>query len=90
MVERNRALLLTLCLATLLAGCWLYTRANTIPYYFHSDEPSKVTQVMGERGLNFKHPLLLMNGTRLGAWLVEPGGRKLKLREVSTKLPVDG
>lgn len=76
MVERNRALLVALCLATLLGGFWLYTRANTIPYYFHSDEPSKVTQVMGERGLNFKHPLLLMNGTRLGAWLVEAGDRQ--------------
>jgi len=35
-----------------------------MPFYYHSDEPSKVEQVTGERALNFKHPLLLMNATR--------------------------
>src|SRR4029453_17642369 len=43
----------------------LYTRPAGMPYYYHSDEPSKVEQVTGERALNFKHPLLLMNTTRL-------------------------
>jgi hypothetical protein len=35
-----------------------------MPFYYHSDEPSKVEQVIGLRPLNFKHPLLLMNATR--------------------------
>ena len=74
--RRATLLIALLCAASFAAALALYTRANTIPYYFHSDEPSKVTQVMGERGLNFKHPLLLMNGTRLGAWLVDAEDRQ--------------
>jgi hypothetical protein len=46
------------------AGLGLYTRHAGMPYYYHSDEPSKVEQVTGDRPLNFKHPLLLMNATR--------------------------
>jgi hypothetical protein len=45
-----------------------------MPYYYHSDEPSKVQQVVGERPLNFKHPLLLMNATRGLARLVGVDG----------------
>lgn len=54
----------TLLVATFFATLFLYTRHAGMPYYYHSDEPSKVEQVTGERPLNFKHPLLLMNATR--------------------------
>jgi hypothetical protein len=47
-----------------------------MPYYYHSDEPSKVEQVTGERTLNFKHPLLLMNGTRALAHLTGRDGER--------------
>jgi hypothetical protein len=65
-----------LCAACFAAGLALYTRANTIPYYYHSDEPSKVNQVTGTRPLNFKHPLLLMNSTRAVAWAIDAGPNK--------------
>lgn len=55
---------LLLLAATFGAALALYTRHAGMPYYYHSDEPSKVEQVTGERPLNFKHPLLLMNATR--------------------------
>lgn len=50
--------------ASFAAAFFLYTRHADMPFYYHSDEPSKVQQVTGERPLNFKHPLLLMNATR--------------------------
>jgi predicted transcriptional regulator with HTH domain len=60
----------TLALAAgLLALLWLgllvfYTRSNGFPFYYHTDEPSKVAQVLaGER--NFFHPQLLMLGAEL-------------------------
>lgn len=39
-----------------------YTRANTFPYYYHTDEPSKVTQVLADKR-NFFHPQLLLIGS---------------------------
>jgi 4-amino-4-deoxy-L-arabinose transferase-like glycosyltransferase len=65
-----------LCAAVFTAGLALFTRHNQIPYYYHSDEPSKVNQVVGERQLNFKHPLLLMNTTRLAARATGVGNDK--------------
>jgi hypothetical protein len=58
---RAGALLLAAAFAAAFA---LYTRHAAMPFYYHSDEPSKVEQVTGVRALNFKHPLLLMNATR--------------------------
>jgi hypothetical protein len=55
---------------TFAAAVLLYTRHAGMPFYYHSDEPSKVEQVIGVRPLNFKHPLLLMNATRAAAHLV--------------------
>ncbi len=38
---------------------WMYTRDQSFPYYYHTDEPSKTEQVI--RGqFNFHHPLLLL------------------------------
>jgi hypothetical protein len=67
--RRRVALAEALAGAALLAAAFaasllLYTRHADMPYYYHSDEPSKVEQVTGARPLNFKHPLLLMNATR--------------------------
>lgn len=53
-----------LCAATFLLALGLYSRHSGMPYWWHGDEPGKVAQVTGERALNFKHPLLLMNATR--------------------------
>jgi hypothetical protein len=74
--RRSALLAALLCAASFSAGLALYTRANTIPYYYHSDEPSKVNQVTGARRLNFKHPLLLMNSTRALAWAIDAGPDK--------------
>ncbi len=40
---------------------WLGTRNHDFPWYYHPDEPGKVEQVLGERALNFHHPMLLLN-----------------------------
>jgi hypothetical protein len=61
---RGAALGGLLLAASFSAAFALYTRHAGMPFYYHSDEPSKVEQVTGERPLNFKHPLLLMNATR--------------------------
>jgi len=74
--RRASVFTLLLCGACFAAALALYTRANTIPYYYHSDEPSKVNQVTGARALNFKHPLLLMNSTRAVAWATDVGPNK--------------
>ncbi len=54
-------------LVALLFGCLafaLFTRHNDFPFYYHTDEPSKVRQVLtGER--NFHHPLLLLKSTEV-------------------------
>jgi hypothetical protein len=62
--SRSAALGTALLVASFLGAFALYTREAGMPFYYHSDEPSKVEQVIGLRPLNFKHPLLLMNTTR--------------------------
>lgn len=48
----------------------LFTRHNDFPFYYHTDEPGKVKQVLtGER--NFHHPLLLLCSTE---WLMRLTG----------------
>ena len=43
---------------------WTYTRHNNFPFYYHTDEPGKVEQVIsGER--NYRHPLLMINASDL-------------------------
>ena len=74
---RPTALWGALLLAATFAGCLLlYRQSAGMPFYYHSDEPSKVEQVTGERTLNFKHPLLLMNGTRALAHLTGRDGER--------------
>ncbi len=47
-----------------LAAFGLFTRNNTFPFFYHTDEPGKVRQVLtGER--NFHHPLLLLKSTEV-------------------------
>ncbi len=47
-----------------LAAFGLFTRHHRFPFYYHTDEPGKVRQVLtGER--NFHHPLLLLRTTEL-------------------------
>jgi hypothetical protein len=74
---RPPALAGALLLAATFAACFfLYRQSAGMPFYYHSDEPSKVEQVTGERTLNFKHPLLLMNGTRALAHLTGMDGER--------------
>ncbi len=43
---------------------WAYARHNNFPFYYHTDEPGKVEQVVsGEH--NYRHPLLMINATDL-------------------------
>lgn len=43
-------------------GLWtLYTRQNNFPSHYHPDEPTKVGQLLDDRGRrNFNHPLLML------------------------------
>lgn len=51
-----------------LAAFFLFTRHNDFPFYYHTDEPGKVNQVLtGER--NFHHPLLLLESTEVAMFL---------------------
>jgi len=43
---------------------WLHTRNNDFPYYYHTDEPGKVEQMLSKRPLNFHHPLLMLDAAR--------------------------
>src|SRR5947207_13447495 len=53
-----QTLLITMCAALL----WFYTAHNRYPFFYHTDEPGKVRQVIdGTR--NFHHPLLLITAT---------------------------
>src|SRR5688500_15198180 len=45
-----------------LAGLLLFTRHQDFPYLYHTDELSKVEQVILQR-YNFHHPLLLLRST---------------------------
>jgi hypothetical protein len=48
---------------------WFYTAHNAYPFFYHTDEPGKVRQVIdGTR--NFHHPLLLITATDLAARMV--------------------
>ena len=46
----------------------LYTGNNSIPFYYHPDEPGKVDQIV-HRFRNFHHPLLLLTATEMTMWL---------------------
>ena len=49
-------------LALLALLLWAYTRYNNFPFYYHTDEPGKVSQIInGTR--NYRHPLLLIDAT---------------------------
>ena len=50
------------------AGVWLYNRHNDFPCFYHPDEPKKARQLITGR-FNFKHPLLLLQTTRLASWV---------------------
>lgn len=43
---------------------WFYTAHNSYPFFYHTDEPGKVRQVI-EGTRNFHHPLLLISATDL-------------------------
>jgi Dolichyl-phosphate-mannose-protein mannosyltransferase len=48
---------------------WFYTAHNSYPFFYHTDEPGKVRQVIdGTR--NFHHPLLLITATDLAAGML--------------------
>lgn len=56
-----------LLLAVMLSGLFavalwtLYTRQNNFPSHYHPDEPTKVGQLLDDRGRrNFNHPLLML------------------------------
>ena len=48
------------------AGLALFTRFNGFPFYYHPDEPGKVTQVQTGRW-EFHHPMLMLATARLAA-----------------------
>lgn len=50
------------------AGILLYNRHNDFPCFYHPDEPKKARQVI-EGEFNFKHPLLLLQATRVAGWI---------------------
>jgi hypothetical protein len=53
----------------LFAMClWLDTRNNTFPFFYHRDEPDKVTQLL-ENEWNFHHPTLMLVTAKLAAQL---------------------
>jgi Dolichyl-phosphate-mannose-protein mannosyltransferase len=55
----GQSLTLLALLALLLCA---YTRNNNFPFYYHTDEPGKVSQIIdGTR--NYRHPLLLIDAT---------------------------
>jgi hypothetical protein len=59
-------------LALLALLFWAYTRNNNFPFYYHTDEPGKVSQIIdGTR--NYRHPLLLIDATdaAVGALQIE-------------------
>jgi hypothetical protein len=61
-----------------MVGMSLFTRDNDFPYFYHTDEPSKVAQVQsGKRNLH--HPLLMLEtAARVAKWMgVEKEGHKI-------------
>lgn len=56
-----------LLFSALCAGLlWFYTAHNSYPFFYHTDEPAKVRQVI-DSTRNFHHPLLLISATDLVA-----------------------
>jgi hypothetical protein len=53
--------------ALFIAAIVLHTQYNDFPWYYHPDEPGKVEQVLGMRGWNFHHPMLLLSATKWSA-----------------------
>ena len=59
---RRTAPALLLCSGLCAGLLWFYTTHNSYPFFYHTDEPGKVRQVIdGTR--NFHHPLLLITAT---------------------------
>src|ERR1051325_56793 len=61
---RRSAPAILLCSGLCAGLLWFYTAHNSYPFFYHTDEPGKVRQVIdGTR--NFHHPLLLITATDL-------------------------
>ncbi|HEY6112260.1 MAG TPA: glycosyltransferase family 39 protein [Chthoniobacterales bacterium] len=61
---RRSAPAILLCPGLCAGLLWFYTAHNSHPFFYHTDEPGKVRQVIdGTR--NFHHPLLLITATDL-------------------------
>lgn len=51
-------------LALFVCGVTLASRSNDFPYFYHTDEPKKVEQLV-ENYRNFHHPLLMLNAAQI-------------------------
>ena len=54
-----------LMIAVALWGFGLFSKNNDFPWYYHQAEMIKARQVMHASQINFKHPLLMINATKL-------------------------
>ncbi len=54
------------------AGLGLFTRSNRFPFYYHPDEPVKVTQIQTGHW-NFHHPMLMLTTGRLAVRAADEG-----------------
>jgi hypothetical protein len=77
---RDRIWAALLTAAAFAAALWMYTRHNEFPYGYHSDELSKINQIVSPDGFrNFLHPQLMLECVQRAVdWTGSPDVKKDK------------
>lgn len=69
-------------LAVAAIGFTLFTRHNDFPYHYHQAEMIKARQVINWQKINFKHPLLMINATRIAQAITGTPDKKQPVTEL--------
>ena len=80
MTNRRHAILLFLCVFA--AGLTLFSRHNSFPFYYHPDEPGKVSQLIRHKR-NFHHPMMMLSTVNVARYAVLRGADQKNSQKVA-------
>ena len=79
MTNRRHAILLFLCVFAV--GLTVFSRHNSFPYYYHPDEPGKVSQLIRHKR-NFHHPMMMLSTVNVARYAVLRGANQKNSQKV--------
>lgn len=79
MTNRRHAILLFLCVFAV--GLTVFSRHNSFPFYYHPDEPGKVSQLIRHKR-NFHHPMMMLSTVNVARYAVLRGANQKNSQKV--------